>query len=91
MVCEVHVGAVDMVGEERAAHATHPPTGTEHEVIDDQLAASVEELKIDRRMNFEIGRIAPEIYHLTDVLTAVMIGEHMAARIRAGGAGSVTA
>jgi 5-(hydroxymethyl)furfural/furfural oxidase len=35
--------------------------------------------------------IVPEMVRANTHLTAVMIGEHMAARIRAGGAGAVTA
>ena len=41
---EMRQGAVDMVGQEGAAGAARLPTGTEHEMIDHQLAAAVEEL-----------------------------------------------
>src|SRR5437870_9401096 len=41
---EVQVGAVDMIGQERAARALLVPLRTEHEVIDDQMAAPVEEV-----------------------------------------------
>src|SRR2546426_6668407 len=43
-MCEVHEGAVDMIGQERAAPAALLPPRTEHEMIDDQLAASLEEV-----------------------------------------------
>jgi len=41
---EVPVRAVDVVGQERAAWAALLPPRTEHEVIDDQLAAPVEQV-----------------------------------------------
>src|SRR3979490_3116715 len=43
-MCEVHEGAVDMIGQKRAAPATLLPPRTEHEMIDDQLATSLEEI-----------------------------------------------
>jgi hypothetical protein len=36
--------AIEMVGDERAVPAAFPPARAEHEVIDDELAAPVEEL-----------------------------------------------
>src|SRR5262249_3956767 len=41
---EVQASAVDMVGPERAAHAAFLPSRPEHEMLDDQLAASAEEV-----------------------------------------------
>jgi hypothetical protein len=41
---EVHQRPVDVVGVERTAHATLPPPGAEHEMLDDQLAAPIEEV-----------------------------------------------
>ena len=41
---EVRQHAVDAVAEERAADAAFAPAGAEHEVVDDQLAAAVEEV-----------------------------------------------
>src|SRR6266542_3702915 len=41
---EVHKSVVDMVGQERAAWATLLPSWTKHEMINDQLAPSVEEV-----------------------------------------------
>ncbi|MCY1403490.1 hypothetical protein D9M71_186740 [compost metagenome] len=41
---EVLVGPVDVVGEEGAAGATFLPVGAEHEVVDDQGAATVEQV-----------------------------------------------
>jgi hypothetical protein len=43
-VREVPVRAVDEVGQERAARATLLPSGTEHEVVDQQLAAPAEQV-----------------------------------------------
>ena len=40
----MHGGAVEMIGEERAARAAFLPAGTEHEVIDEQLAAAAEQV-----------------------------------------------
>ncbi|MNE65201.1 hypothetical protein D3C80_1606610 [compost metagenome] len=44
MVHQVQVGAVEMVGEKRAAWATFAPAFGEHEVIHQQLAATGEQL-----------------------------------------------
>ncbi|MNH24152.1 hypothetical protein D3C79_840700 [compost metagenome] len=44
VVLEVLIGTVDMVGEEGAARATLLPAGAEHEVVDDQGAAAVEQI-----------------------------------------------
>ncbi|MNT14070.1 hypothetical protein D3C72_1490610 [compost metagenome] len=41
---EVLVGAVDMVGEEGAARAPLLPAGAEHEMVDDQGAAAIEQV-----------------------------------------------
>src|SRR3989338_6214934 len=41
---QVQVGAIDMVGQERTARAALLPAGAEHEVVNDQLAASGEEI-----------------------------------------------
>src|SRR5438105_1719684 len=41
---EVHESALDMVDFERAADAALLPAGTEHEMLDDQLAAAVEQV-----------------------------------------------
>ena len=41
---QVRKGAVDMVGHERAARAALLPIRSEHEVVDNQLAASGEEI-----------------------------------------------
>ena len=41
---QMNGGAVEMVGQERAARAALLPARTEHEVIDDQLAAAVEQV-----------------------------------------------
>jgi hypothetical protein len=40
----MHDDAVEVVGLERATFAALLPTGSEHEVIDDQLAPPVEEV-----------------------------------------------
>ncbi|MNN38119.1 hypothetical protein D3C81_1521000 [compost metagenome] len=40
MVGQVQVGAVEVVGQERAPRATFGPTVDKHEVVDRQLAAS---------------------------------------------------
>ncbi len=42
---EMLVGAVDMVGAERAAGAALLPVRREHEVLHDELAAPVEEIR----------------------------------------------
>src|SRR2546422_5573121 len=47
-MCEVHDAAVDMIGHERAAPAALLPPGSEHEMIDNQLAASGE--KVGQRL-----------------------------------------
>src|SRR5260221_9035850 len=44
VVLKMRAGAVDMVGHEGAAGAPFRPARTEHEMLDDQLAASVEQL-----------------------------------------------
>src|SRR5258708_1856795 len=44
MVGQVEVGAINMICEERASHASCLASRGEHEVIDDELAASVEKL-----------------------------------------------
>ncbi|MNC68551.1 hypothetical protein D3C75_1191590 [compost metagenome] len=44
MVHQVQVGAVEMVGEKRAAWATFAPAFGEHEVVDQQLAAPGEQV-----------------------------------------------
>ena len=44
VMLEVLACAVDMVGEEGAAGAAFFPSGAEHEVIDDELAASGKEI-----------------------------------------------
>ena len=43
---EVQIGAVNMIGQERTARATFLPflIRAEHEMIDDQLAAPIEEV-----------------------------------------------
>src|SRR6476620_5571296 len=61
--------AVEMIGEKGAARAAFAPIRTEHEVIDDQLAASVEEIAenlLPRRrvedivlFEFDPGQCAP--------------------------------
>ena len=43
-VGQVHRNAVEGVGPERAARAALGPVGSEHEVVDEQLAAAVEQL-----------------------------------------------
>ena len=35
---------VEMIGEKRATRATLLPAGTEHEMVDDHLAAPIEEI-----------------------------------------------
>jgi hypothetical protein len=42
---EVHHAAVEVVGDHRAPDAAGVPVGAEHEVVDEQLRASVEELR----------------------------------------------
>src|SRR5579863_3248987 len=54
VMCDMLIGTIDMVGKERASQASRLPTGTEHEVINDQLAAPVEE--IGERL-LAIGRV----------------------------------
>jgi hypothetical protein len=44
-VVQVHDDAVEVVGPTRAVRAAFVPLRGEHEVIDDQLAAAVEELR----------------------------------------------
>jgi hypothetical protein len=44
VVFEVRQGAVEVVAQERAPRTTRGPVWAEHEVVDDQLAAAVEEL-----------------------------------------------
>jgi len=44
VVGQVLVGAVDVVGQEGAALAAFGPAGAEHEVVDDQLAATAEQV-----------------------------------------------
>src|SRR5690606_12324954 len=44
VVRQVQVGAVEVVGEERAAVAAFLPAGAVHEVVDDQLAVAAEQL-----------------------------------------------
>jgi hypothetical protein len=41
---DVRRGAVDVIGDERATHAAFLLTRGEHEVVHDQLAATVEEI-----------------------------------------------
>src|ERR1700687_4846954 len=41
---QVHDAAVEVIGDERAARAALLPVRTEHEVIDDELAAPAEEI-----------------------------------------------
>ena len=41
---EVHGGAVEVIGEQRAARTTLLPVRSEHEMIDDQLAAIAEQV-----------------------------------------------
>src|SRR5713226_209747 len=45
MVGQVQIGAVDMIGEEGTSYASCFEPWREHEVIDDELAASVEKLR----------------------------------------------
>src|ERR1700730_9035036 len=54
MMFEMRERAVDMIGQERATRTTLLPFRTEHEVIDNQLAASVEEI---RKTLFSFGAI----------------------------------
>ncbi|MNP47369.1 hypothetical protein D3C76_1414190 [compost metagenome] len=44
MVGQVQVGAVEVVGQERAAGAAFLPAFAEHEVVDQQLAAAGEQV-----------------------------------------------
>lgn len=44
MVLEMHECAFDVVGSERAADAPRRPAGTEHEMMDDQLAAPIKQI-----------------------------------------------
>lgn len=44
MMVEMHKRSIEMIREERAARASSLPIRTEHEVIDDQLAAAIEEI-----------------------------------------------
>ena len=41
---DVHQGSLDVVGFERAADAAFVPARPEHEVLDDELAAAVEQI-----------------------------------------------
>src|SRR6516164_3983831 len=43
-LCEVNSHAIEIVGEERAARASFFPSRTEHEVIHNELAATVEQV-----------------------------------------------
>ena len=44
MVPEMHQRALDLVHFERATDAAFGPVGAEHEVLDDKLAASIEQI-----------------------------------------------
>lgn len=44
VMLEMHQRAFDMIGSEGTADAARFPTGAEHEVMDDQLAAPVEQI-----------------------------------------------
>ena len=41
---EMLPGGIDMIADERAAGTTLVPTRTEHKVVDDQLAAAIEQI-----------------------------------------------
>ncbi|MNS96815.1 hypothetical protein D3C72_1311310 [compost metagenome] len=44
MVAQMHQGALQVVGQERTTHAAFLPVGTEHEVIEDELALALEQV-----------------------------------------------
>ena len=59
MVFEVGQRAVEMIGKEGAARATRIPARPEHEMIDDELTASVEEVgqRLATARRFECVRL----------------------------------
>ena len=75
---QVHVRAVDVVGHERAALAALLPAGREHEVLDQQLAAAVE----------QVGERAPAVGRVEDV---VLVDTHPRQRAALAGDWSLQA
>ncbi len=52
-LCEMDIRAVEMVSKERAARAARFPARTQHEMVDDELVAAVEQV-VARRVEYII-------------------------------------